>query len=162
MTNTVQLLKQASDMEAKSYASYVTSFTSSGIARLVTGGISFEKAASLMREACETDSTLSAIKANIVAFEKSAEYITELESKVLDLEKSASEIKPTNKKPDADNPMSKLASAGFSAEEIEMISQLPENLMTKVANVGSQPWEMGGGAGMAREKTDPMLEFLLG
>lgn len=150
-------------MEKKAYVDYVTSFTSSGIAALVRGGMDFDKASDIVKEACDTNQSLISITANIEAFEKSAEYIEELEAKVEELEKAASLIPVIEKeKADKAGPMSKLASAGFSEEEINMISQLPENLMTKVANVGSQPWEMGGATGIPREKTDPMLEFLLG
>ena len=41
------------------------------------------------------------------------------------------------------------------------MSSLPENLVEKVASIGSQPWEMGTGAGFKREKTDALLEFIL-
>lgn len=163
MNDTTQLLQRAAEMEKKAYTEYVTSFTSSGIMGLVQGGVDFDKASGIVKEACDSNSTLAGIKANIEAFEKTAEYIQELESKIEDLEKAAA-LAPVLEKEKAEKigPMSKLASAGFSEEEINMISQLPENLMTKVANVGSQPWDMGGATGIPREKTDPMLEFLLG
>lgn len=157
MNNTTQLIQRAADMEKKAYLEYVTSFTSSGILGLVKGGVDFDSASGIVKEACDSNPTLTGIKTNIEVFEKTADYIRELETKIEDFEKAAALVPVLEKL----GPMSKLASAGFSEEEINMISQLPENLMTKVANVGSQPWDMGGATGIPREKTDPMLEFLL-
>lgn len=159
--NTIELLRNASEMEKKAYTEYVTTFTSAGITALVQGGLAFEKAASLIKEACEKDSTLLSLQANILAFEKSAEYIEELETKIETLEKTAQETNIEVAKLDEKNPMSKLAALGFTEDEIRIMSELPENVLTKVANNSSQPYEMGGGVGIPREKTDPLLEFIL-
>ena len=161
MNKTIELLKQASELEKESYTNYVTSFTSSGISTLVKGGIAFEKAANFIKEACEKDSKLNSIKANIMAFEKAAEYIEDQDIRISELEKIASEVKEVQATSE-DSPLNKLAAIGFSKEEIELMSDLPENLLTKVASSNSQPWEMGGGVGLQREKTDPLLEFIIG
>lgn len=162
MNQTVTLLNKAAELEKKAYTDYVTSFSSSSIAALVKGGVAFEKAASLVQEACESDSKLHSLMANIVAFEKAAEYIEEQDARIAELEKIASEVKSVEEIIAEDTSFNKLASAGFTKEEIEMMAQLPENLLTKVASAGSQPWEMGGGVGIPREKTDPLLEFIIG
>lgn len=160
--NTIELLKQASQLEKKAYADYVANFTKSGIVTLVKGGVAFEKAAEMMRQACEGDSKLTSLKTNAVAFEKAAEYISELETRVVELEKVAEEAAVEVQKLDETNPLSKLASFGmFSEEELDMMAQLPTNLVEKVASVNSKPYEMGGAVGVPREKTDPLLEFLL-
>jgi len=159
MNQTTKLLKQAAELEKKAYTDYVTSFSSSGITALVKGGVAFEKAASLIQEACESDSKLYSIMANILAFEKAAELIEQQEEMIAELQKTATA--PIIKQASDESPQSKLASIGFSPEEIEMMSQLPETLITKVASTGSQPYEMGGGVGIPREKTDALLEFIL-
>lgn len=159
MNNTVELLEKAAELEKKAFTEYVTSFTGSGITKLVRSGLAFEKAASLIKEACEASPEVLGMKANIELFSKSAEYIRDLESKVGELEKEASEVSVPEKDT---SPLSKLASIGFSEEEIAMMDTLPKNLITKVANLNAQPWEMGGGVGIPRERTDPLLEFILG
>lgn len=159
--NTIELLKKASDMEKKAFLEYATSFTSAGITALVKGGLDFNKASTLIKQACEKDSVIQSLNANIQAFEKSAEYIAELEAKVGGLEKVAQETNLTVAKLDDNNPMSKLAALGFDEEQIRIMSELPDNVLTKIANVNSQPYEMGGGVGIPREKTDPLLEWLV-
>jgi len=159
--NTIELLKQASEIEKKAYADFVANFTKAGIVSLVQGGVEFEKAAEMMKQACEKNSTLALYQTHISAFEKAAEYIGELEGKLSELEKYAEEATVTVQKLDTNNPLNKLASIGFSDDQISMISQLPENLVEKVASANSQPWEMGNAVGIPREKTDPLLEFLL-
>ena len=160
MTTIVEQLKQASEMEKKAYVEYVKSFASSGIASLVKGGVALEKAASIVKEACITDSRASKLMATSQAFEKAAEYIAELETKLVELEKFAEQT-ATEKTIEDSTPLNKLASIGFSKEELTYINSLPENLVEKVASMGSKPWEMGSGVGMPREKTDPLLEFIL-
>jgi hypothetical protein len=160
--NTLELLKQASELEKKAYADFVTNFTQAGIVSLVKGGVAFEKAAEMMKQACESNKTLTGFQTNALAFEKAAEYIGELEGQVAELTKVAGEAVETAQKLDESNPLNKLASIGFSDEEIAMMAQLPHNLIEKVATTNSSPWEMGGAVGVAREKTDALLEFLLG
>lgn len=160
--NIFELLNRASDLEKKAYTEYVSNFTKAGIVKLVQGGVPFEKAAHVMKEACEKDSTLSALKTNAVAFEKAAEYIAELEAKVVEVEKVAEEASVEAKKNDEKDPLHKLASFGiFSEEEIQMMSHMPSDLIEKVASVGAQPEGMGSAVGIPREKTDPLLEFIL-
>jgi hypothetical protein len=161
MNQTIELLIKAAELETKSYTDYVTAFSSSGISALVKGGVEFEKAASMVQEACEVDPKLVNIMTNIMAFEKAAEIIQQQELEIAELKKTASEL-PEPKTTEEENTFNKLASAGFSKDEIEVMSQLPEQILTKVASAGSQPWEMGGGVGIPREKTDALLEFILG
>jgi hypothetical protein len=161
--NTTELLKQASELEKKAYADYVASYTSAGIVALVQGGVSFEKAAEMMKQASENDQTIIARSLNAVAFEKAAEYIADLEARLSNLEKVAEEAIVEAKKNDESDPLNKLASFGmFSEEEIAMMAQMPAPLVEKVASINSRPEGMGSAVGIPREKTDPLLEFLLG
>mgnify|MGYP000994359354 FL=1 len=157
--NTIELLRTASEMEKKAFVEYATNFTSAGITALVKGGVPFEQASNIVKQACERDPVIQSLNANIQAFEKSAEYIAELEAQVGSLEKVAEETNLTVATLDTNNPMSKLAALGFSPDEIRLMSELPENLLTKVASANA-PYEMGGGVGIPREKTDPLLEWL--
>jgi hypothetical protein len=156
-----ELLVKAAEQEKLACESYVTEFTKAGIVSLVKGGVPFEKAAQLIGEACGTDPKVASFKTNILTFEKTAEYIAELEEQVQELTKVAEEATVTVKALDEKDPLNKLAAAGFSPEELAMMAHLPNDLIEKVANSNAAPWEMGGGAGIAREKTDPFLEFLV-
>lgn len=161
MSNIKEQLLTAYNLEKAAYVNYVTSFSGAGISALVRGGLDFEKASQLVKEACEKDLTASSLKANVLAFEKTAEYIEELESKISELEKVAEHAEEVIAA-DPNNPLSKLAAAGFTEEEIEYMNTLPDTILEKVASNNAQPWEMGSGVGIPREKTDPLLEFILG
>ena len=156
MSTLVEQLKNAAEMEKKAYTEYVTSYSTSGITSLAKGGLSFEKAASIVKEAIQKDSKANGFATNSAIFEKAAEHISDLETKLHSLEKVAKEQEISQS-----TPLSKLANIGFTKEELTYMSSLPENIVEKVASIGSQPWEMGGGAGMKREKTDALLEFIL-
>jgi hypothetical protein len=160
MSQITEQLKQASSLEKKAYFSHVKAFSSSMISTLVQGGLSLEKAASLTKEACLKDQKAASLQVNAEAFEKAAEYVEELESKVTELEKVAGQLQ-TEQDIEQSAPLNKLAAAGFTKEEVTYMNSLPEELLSKVASLGSQPWEMGSAVGVAREKTDPMLDFLL-
>lgn len=95
------------------------------------------------------------------ALEKVAEYIEELETENESLEKTAStqEVLPSKSEVELHD---KLASIGFTDEEIEAMDQMPKSVMTKMASISEQPWTLGEPTGVKREKTDPFLEFLVG
>jgi predicted nucleic acid-binding Zn-ribbon protein len=94
------------------------------------------------------------------ALEKVAEYIQELETENESLEKTASAA-PVSVNKAKEELHHKLASIGFTDEEIEAMDQMPDTVMTKVATITEQPWSLGEPSGMKREKTDPFLEFLV-
>lgn len=94
--------------------------------------------------------------------EKTAEYIQTLEGNISELEaKINNRIDPVEKQASEVN--LKLENIGLTKEQIKAMNDLPEDLIQKVASaIGEQqPWELGHGVGMKREKTDPLLEFLL-
>lgn len=92
--------------------------------------------------------------------EKVAEYVEVVEAENESLEKSAS-VKPVAVDKNKEELHHKLASIGFTDEEIEAMDQMPDTVMTKVATMSEQPWGLGEPSGMEREKTDPFLEFLV-
>ena len=160
MSEIVDLLNKSAELEKQAYYDYVKAFASSGISSLVSGGVGFEKAAQLMKTACEQDPKIINLGMNANAFEKAAEYVAELEDKVTSLEKIAGQYEH-QEIIETSEPLQKLASIGFTQEDIEFLSTLPENLLEKVASSNSAPWELGSGVGMAREKTDPLLDFIM-
>lgn len=153
MTTFLEQLDKAAEMEKQAYFEYVKGFSTSGISALAKGGMSLDNATKLVKEACEKDARASGLKATAQLLEKAAEYISELEAELGSFQKEAAITES--------EPLSKLANLGFTKEELEHMNSLPENLITKVASMNGQPWEMGTGVGFAREKTDPLLEFLL-
>lgn len=93
-----------------------------------------------------------------VILEKAAEYIEGLEAQLEQLQAKINSSPENEKQAEIHK---KLASIGFSPDEIKALDNVPDSVLDKVANVSSEPWELGRGVGMAREKTDPLLEFLL-
>ena len=91
--------------------------------------------------------------------EKTAAYIDQLETQ---LEEKQAKINETVVEKQA-GVVDQLSKIGFTKEEIQAISALPEATMTKVAGMvkEAEPWEIGHGVGVKREKTDPFLEWLL-
>ena len=162
MSTVVEQLTAAASLEKKAYFDYVKSFSSSSITSMVRGGVALEKAAAIVKEACVKDATASKMASTSSVLEKASEYIQELENKVASLEKFAEQAEE-EKRIEESTPLNKLASIGFTKEEIAHIGSLPENLIEKMASFQASPtWEMGSGVGISREKTDPLLEFLLG
>lgn len=158
MSRIVELLKEAAEIEKKAYSQTVTTFSANSIAALVKSGMPFEKAASVVSDACETNQEFSDKALHYLLLEKAAAYVEALEAKTEELSKVAQEVKVV----EDDEQLSKLASLGFSKDEIAAMRQVDSNLIEKVASVSSAPAEMGAGVGIPREKTDPLLEFLLG
>jgi ribosomal protein S13 len=95
----------------------------------------------------------------VQVLEKTASYVADLERQVeeyqIKIDKSPAEfIKQAETH-------TKLTSIGFSDEEIKSLNQVSPELLEKLANSSGEPWGMGQPEGMQREKTDPLLEFLL-
>ena len=159
MSEINELLQKKVELEKVAFASYVKGLTSTTITTLVNQGIGFDKAASYAKEVCDANEGVTT-KANSIDFiEKLAGYVTALEQNIEELEKTASEVKAMPESKGEANLVEKLASMGFTSEDIDGMSP---SLVEKVAAVTATPWTMGAGAGAAREKTDAMLEFLLG
>jgi hypothetical protein len=139
-------------------------------------GVDIEQAVALVKAAGVNVRELAAFDAStpevdtatIDLLEKAAQYIESLESELAakneELEKLAHEVVESKieevKLPEA---FEKLATAGaFTFEDLEALRAVQPELLHKVASVVDEPWEMGRGAGIARPKTDPLLEFMLG
>jgi nucleoid-associated protein YgaU len=159
MTTIVSLLKQNVELEKKAYSEYVKEMTSAGIQVGVKAGIPFEKAATLVKEACASSEELEFRSLNFTLMEKAAEEIEAKDAHIAELEKSAAKIAH---KATASEPINKLAQLGFSEAELDALEGVDSNLLQKVANSASAPVGMGSGVGMAIEKMDPLLAFLVG
>ena len=88
-------------------------------------------------------------------FEKTAEYVEELEAKIQ--EKDEAQFRLQNSEH-----LDKLASYGFSEEELSGLK--PETLEKISGVVGSteEPaWEIGTGIGVAEDSLDPIARFCL-
>ena len=160
MTTIVEQLIKAAELEKNAYFEYVKTYSNSSISALAKGGMDLDKATTLVKEACTKDAKANGLKDASQIFEKTAEYVQELETRLLELEKFAKEVNK-EKEIEQSTPLTKLADLGFSKEELTCISSLPEDLVTKVASIGAQTWEMGSGVGMAIEKMDPLVEWIL-
>ena len=158
MSQIVDLLKQTCELEKVAYTEFVKTVTASTIEQLVSSGVPFEKAAGLVKAACEESAEIRGRVQNIEMLEKTAAYIEDLEGQLEQLEKAAEKVEALE---EIQEPLNKLAQLGFSEQEIEQLSEVDSGLLHKVASVATSPASMGSGAGFAREKTDPLLEFIL-
>lgn len=139
-------------------------------------GVNIEQAVAMVkaagvnvRELSSFDVSTTDVDATTIdLLEKAAQYIESLEAelaaKTEELEKVAEEVVQSRveevKLPEA---FEKLATAGaFTNEDLAALKAVQPELLQKVANAVEEPWEMGHGAGIARPKTDPLLEFMLG
>lgn len=154
MSDVIELLTKAAEMEKKAYLSYVSEFTTSGIVSLVQSGIEFNTASDMIKEACENTPSIKQLLLNTQAFEKAASYISSLEEQLskVDLESKV-------------EPLEKLAGHGFSETELKELSSLSGEVIEKIANTTKvEPaWGMGTGVGipMPVDKMDPITSFIL-
>lgn len=159
MSQITDLLAKTATMEKQAYASYIKGLTVASIKTLVESGLPFEKAASYAKDLCLADATAKAKLNSFDLIEKVAGYVSLLEANIEELEKQAeSRAEPAQVQSEE---MSKLASYGFSDEELEMLSHKP-GLVEKVASTVGSPGSMGSGVGAGYGgQTDPLMDFLL-
>jgi hypothetical protein len=148
-------------------------------AELTYKGIDADEALRLIKVANVNVAELPGVTAETVeerlaaVLEKAAAYIEKQAAYIAELEKTASEVHVVEKvvekiveapvEPEMPETITKMASVGsFTNEDLEALKAMPPELLTKVASAFEEPWEMGKAAGIARPKTDPLLEFLLG
>jgi hypothetical protein len=102
--------------------------------------------------------------------QKTAEYIDALEAQVeglkFEIEKQAvdhqTELTSIEAESHVPEQLTKIASAAqFTKEDLLQLRGVSEETLQKVASAIDEPWGMGNGVGMARPKTDPLLEFML-
>lgn len=154
MSQITELLRKTASLEKQAYVEFVRSLSSNSIAQLVNIGIPFEKAAGIVKEACYEADEVTERAQKFQLWEKTAEYVEQLEQ-------NQTQVKP-EVNPEIVEPLNKLANLGFSEAELEKLHDIDQALLTKVANAVSSPESMGSAVGFAREKTDPLLEFLVG
>lgn len=154
--STKEILKQAADACIEQYQSYVSNITGSCIASMVRSGIEFEKAASLANEAVASDQVSQLLLSNIEVLQKAASVVGEIET---GHEKAASEANEAMQF----SKMEKLASAGFSKDEIDSMLSLPENVIEKIASTRmNESFDLGSAGGLSAENVDPILAFCMG
>lgn len=136
---------------------------------LTQAGVDIEQAVSMVKAAGINLKDLVSYEVEIESehpsvelLKQAAHYIEALEAQVEgmkeDMQKAAS-IKEVTL-PDQ---FTKAASAGaFTNEDLVELQKIDQNVLTKIASAMDEPWSMGTGTGLARPKTDPMLEWLLG
>lgn len=157
-----QLLKYAQE-EKVAQQEYVKDFSAAAIKTLTEGGVEREKAILLAKEACLRNQELvkSVTKANIL--EKTAQYIEAIEEENVKLaakvETQTNEQKPV----EIDPHLKKLATLGFTQEELESMKDVPSQVLEKVARTAesAEEYSLGKGVGPAVDKMDPFLQFLI-
>ena len=139
--------------------------------QLVMAGIDVERAVSMVKAANIKVKELGSIKSGqevlpeVELLTKAAAYIQELEGQVESLQgslQSQAEVHAASVVPEMPESFTKAASSGMlTQEDLRELSAINPELLTKVASAMEQPWEMGKAAGVARPKTDALLEFCL-
>lgn len=173
----VEHLKQAgySDKEAR-YQVAQHIMEKEAASALAMKGIDHEDAVKLVKAANLNLAELTSFSLpeetspTVELLQKAAEYIDALEAQIeglkLDIEKQASvhqsqlnHIEAVSHMPEQ---LNKIASAAqFTQEDLAELQRVSPELLTKVASAIEEPWGMGNGVGVARPKTDPLLEFML-
>jgi len=93
---------------------------------------------------------------------KVAEYVEELESEIHDLKNmvKVAEANTPEKEFNLPQSMEKVAKSGMlTKEDLIELQGVSTTVLDKVASALEPAWEMGKAAGVARPKTDPILEF---
>ncbi len=100
---------------------------------------------------------------SVELLKQAAHYIDALEAQVEglkeDLEKSAEENSVSSVAlPES---FTKAANAGaFTKQDLEELQRMDQGVLTKIASAMEEPWALGSGSGVARVKSDPMLDWL--
>lgn len=97
--------------------------------------------------------------------EKIANYISEIETKLSNSEAKVAELtKEANDKTKSDElaePLKKLASSGYTKEELQELSLMSKDTLEKIAARAEAPEPMGEAFGKASSGLDPLATFLL-
>lgn len=157
-----QLIKYAQE-EKVAHQTYVKDFSSSAIAHLTQGGLDRTKAILLTKEAClrNTELVESVRKSDIL--EKIAKYVEAIEEDNVKLAAKLETIVPQQKPAEVSEHMKKLASLGFTEDEIKAMEGISPEMLEKVAKSAEHADEFGLGRGVGPRVAvmDPFLEFLI-
>lgn len=153
MNEITTLLRKRAELEKVAYTEFVKSATSESIKLLVGASVPFEKAASMVAASFEDSMELKEKIDSFTLLEKIAEYIDSFDSKVIGMEAAA-------KEQTIRAPMTKLASYGLTEQELKSLSDLEPELLEKIAATPN-PSEMGHRVGVALEKSDPFINWIL-
>ena len=96
--------------------------------------------------------------------EKSAEYISELETKVASYETKIREMETQIEKSASEKDaglISSLREKGYGDEDIANLRTLPRPTLEKLASADDKVWDMGAGHTKAASNVDPIMAFIL-
>ncbi|PIP25651.1 MAG: hypothetical protein COX32_02245 [Candidatus Moranbacteria bacterium CG23_combo_of_CG06-09_8_20_14_all_41_28] len=170
----VELLKQAGLSEDVARAEVLQmEMEKEATEHLVMSGIDIDKAVAMVKAANINVKNLTSVSLVKEASEvtaspeaelliKVAEYVEELESEIHDLKNmvKVAEANTPEKEFNLPQSMEKVAKSGMlTKEDLIELQGVSTTVLDKVASALEPAWEMGKAAGVARPKTDPILEF---
>lgn len=158
--NEAQLMVAQHVMEKEAASALVQSGINldEAVKMVKAAGINLKELTSFTIEAPEADPTVALLLKAAAEIESLEEQLTMTQDEREELQKAASA-------PEVVLPESiarARESGAFSYADLQELQSLSPELLTKVASVVDQPWEMGSGVGMKHEKSDPILDFILG
>ena len=168
----VELMKQAGmeDEEAR-LAIVQEQFEKSAASELASySGVDIEHAVTLVKAAGKSVKDMPGFVLPKFDFDPTAELLTKAAEYIEKLEARVGEVEEMQKQAAFEaiklpEPFEKAAMSGnLTFEDLAELKKMDQELLTKVASmtsVSDEPWGMGHPAGVARPKTDPMLEWLL-
>lgn len=105
------------------------------------------------------------LRGNAEILEKTASYISELETKLNNSEAKVAELTDEaaqrSRSDELEAPLSKLAEAGYTESELEELSKVGPEVLTKLASRSEAPDSMGESYGTAADSLDPLTQFLM-
>jgi len=105
------------------------------------------------------------LRLNAEILEKTASYISEIETKLSNSEAEVTKLtKEANQRTRDDEvaePLSKLAGAGYTEEELQELGLMSKDVLEKLAHQAEQPASMGSSHGQALSAMDPLTKFLV-
>jgi hypothetical protein len=170
----VELLKQAGLSEDVARAEVLQmEMEKEATEHLVMSGIDIDKAVNMVKAANINVKNLTKVSLVKEASEvtaspeaelliKVAEYVEELESENANLKNmvKVAEASAPEKEIKLPQSMEKVAKSGMlTKEDLIELQSVSATVLNKVASALEPAWEMGKAAGVARPKTDPILEF---
>lgn len=181
----VGLLKQAGMEESDARIQLAQFEMEKAAAEVLTqAGVDIEKAASMVRasgvklkDLISYEQAAEEIHPSVELLKQAAAYIDALESELgqksealqksaADLQKSAADLSQLEQanalhEIQLPEPIIKAASVGnFTYEDLEELQRMDQGTLHKIASAMETPWEMGSPVGVARQKTDPILDFV--
>lgn len=172
----VELLKQAGLDETTARAEVLQmEMEKEAAEHLIMSGIDVDKAVAMVKAANINVKALASVsltkEASAVEASPEAELLIKVAEYIESLEEEVSNLKSMVKVAEANVPgkevklpqsMEKVAKSGMlTRDDLIELQGVSATVLNKVASALEPAWEMGKAAGVARPKTDPILEFAL-